>query len=258
MGIHLTVISYPRTIHPMFEAVARAANYRLDEHKFVRCQEADGLRMAIKDNALIQDGRPDVSILDLVGHGRAGYFQLGDEPLVDGSTVHPALVEISRYVLPQHTTIRLLGCYTGVDSRGLEMLASTKQLLGREIVAASDILQPWHFGEKGLKEGVRLMSSIPRGYKSLTDEPLRPSDPQSQEDAWPWIGYLPKGYEVIGRAHAAPKIDFSIHHGGAKFVFGAERRLVLLEDKPGQPPLLLQWNEPGPVPQPTGLLTLKG
>ncbi|MBZ4416191.1 hypothetical protein [Myxococcus sp. RHSTA-1-4] len=253
MGIHLTVISYPHTRHPMFEAVARAANNQLTAHKFVRCQKGSELRMAIKNSAVLGDDlRPRVTLLDLVGHGRAGYFELGDDVLVDGTRISAAVEELD-HVLPRQATIRFLGCMTGTESTGLQMHKTLVKVLKREVLVATAALQPHHFGETGFKEDFRHLLSSGAREEAVRAFLPRP-EPGAQEAAAPWSKVLPEGYEVVGRGHTAATVDFSIHHGGSTFTFAGNRQLVLVEDTPGQSPLLFQWNRSEAVPEPMVLL----
>ncbi|NOK37611.1 DUF4347 domain-containing protein [Corallococcus exercitus] len=162
MGIHLTVISYPQTIHPMFEAVALAANNQSSEHRFARCQNGGGLRLAIANSKPRgRDGRPDVSVLDLVGHGRAGYFKLGDEILIDNGKIRSGAVRELNDLLPRGATVRFLGCLTGDEDSGLQMFKEVVGALQQRIAVSTDVLQPWHFGQTGLLDDYRhlLLSS---------------------------------------------------------------------------------------------------
>ncbi|NPC45935.1 DUF4347 domain-containing protein [Corallococcus exiguus] len=153
MGIHLTVISYPQTIHPMFEAVALAANNQSSDHKFARCQNGSGLRLAIANSRPRGPERlPDVSVLDLVGHGRAGYFKLGDEILVENGRIRSSVVRELNDLLPRATTIRFLGCLTGAEDTGLQMFNDVKQVLKQKIAVSTGVLEPWHFGQTGLSD----------------------------------------------------------------------------------------------------------
>ncbi|MFP2895237.1 DUF4347 domain-containing protein [Corallococcus sp. 4LFB] len=175
MGIHLTVISYPRLIHPMFEEVASAANNQSDEHKFVRCQDGNGLRLAIKNSKPRgPDERPEVSVLDLVGHGRPGYFKLGDEVLIDDGKIESDVIRELNELLPPDATVRFLGCLTGTEDTGLRMFSAVRKVLQQKIAVSTDVLHPWHFGQTGLVDtyrGLLLSSDVQEAATSLAEPP---------------------------------------------------------------------------------------
>lgn len=252
MGIHLTVVSYPSTLHPMFEAVASRANNQLPDHQFVRCQRREGLHGAIMKAAPIRNLRADVSCLDLVGHGSAGYFELGDEPLASGSRISRELSEL-KAILPSTATVRLLGCLTGSQDKGLTLLEAVSGELALEVVVPLDVLTPDHFGQTGLKDNFApLLSSQTAGVgrQALrTAARAVPVPPQAVIDAAAsWVPRLPAGYEVIKRAHAAAVVDFRMYYEGVKVTFACDCQLVLVDDQPGQAPLLFRWSSPKPVP----------
>ena len=150
--MHLTLISYPRSMDPRLEAAAFAARPDPAPHPksrvFGRCQHPAQLR------ELLASHRRRVRLLDLVGHGRPGTLHLGSGPAV---TPDPGswslLAGLDPYLHPQ-AELRLLGCATGTGQEGFEVLRGVSALLGRPVWGTVSLLYSADWGELGLKEEV--------------------------------------------------------------------------------------------------------
>jgi hypothetical protein len=248
MSRHLTIISYPPSLDPFLEGVAFAANNRLPEDEFVRCENSDSLEDILMDGQLLDAAlQTDIRQLDLVGHGSSGYFKLGGKPLFSETTDSSKVLAQLDRLLPLDAQVRILGCLTGFEQKGLRMLKDlSKALRGREVIGTTAVIKASHFGEGGLKQSfLQLISS--RSAKPVLKPGPGTLKEEDKDAAARWLELLPGHYEAIGRGRPLAKVDFLIPFAKAKITVACDHQLIYVEDQPGADPMLYQWNKPGPV-----------
>lgn len=198
--MHLTLISYPRSMDPRLEAAAFAARPDPAPHPksrvFGRCQHPAQLR------ELLASHRRRVRLLDLVGHGRPGTLHLGSGPAV---TPDPGswslLAALDPYLHPE-AELRLLGCDTGTGREGFEVLRGVSALLGRTIWGTVSLLYSADWGELGLKEEVArglLVSSA--GLEAPVTKRRRFGDPPGEGPT----SRRPRGVPASGPPESEPR-----------------------------------------------------
>jgi hypothetical protein len=257
MGRHLTVISYLGAMDPLFEEIAFKAQPQ-GPHAFIRCQRVYQL------HDLVMGAGRNLDRLDLVGHGSPSSFWLGEERLLGIGSEPPEVLKKLGAELPAGAEVRLLGCFTGVGEEGQTLLQSTSTVLdGRTVHGTTARIEPRHFGATGLREDfLALHSSNEEGIAGPTtgshadkDLSLNPHlshllavDESDQEVALVWKTYFPAGYQPLGRGRPLARSNFTFQFHGARVTFACDCRLVLIEDTPEKPPLLMGWSKPEPVP----------
>ncbi|MFP2926226.1 DUF4347 domain-containing protein [Pyxidicoccus sp. 3LG] len=149
MATHLTVVSYKEKMEPLFSSIYRL----LDEdpsHRFEFCQDWRELP------ELILRAGFNVDLLDLVGHGSPGFFELGDKTFIENGALTDAQAKMFRSfdsipLLPKHAEIRFLGCETGANEIGLKLLKSlSKEVGGRKVSGTIVELLSTDFSNWGL------------------------------------------------------------------------------------------------------------
>jgi hypothetical protein len=150
--MHLTIISYPSTLTPVFEDAAR----RMDgfthprQNSVDRCQRPVQLVQAVANVATLYG---KVSLLDLFGHGRPGVLVLGDGGGGE-MTVEEVLPLVAGYLQPD-AQVRLLGCETGLGEPGHAMLCRISAALGgRTVWGTNSPISGYDFGPDGFLEEV--------------------------------------------------------------------------------------------------------
>jgi hypothetical protein len=244
MRRHLTVIAYPQELDLMFEHVAFAARSIPDVELFVRCQT--GLQL---DDCVMNAG-PDLTHLDLVGHGSANDFWLGNERLLaSGQKPHPVFAMLHER-LPKGAEVRLLGCLTGISETGMEMLGAVSRVMpDKKVFGTTTVLYPSDFGERGLSpsfEALYLISS----RDDVRPEALNRVEVPTEEElkaASKWAQDFP-GYQPLGRKRPLARTGFSCHFKGAQVSFACNGWLVQIEDASGLAPLLLRWSNTAMLP----------
>lgn len=257
MGRHLTVISYLGAMDPLLEEISLKVQPQ-GPHAFVRCQRANQL------HELVMAAGRNIDRLDLVGHGSPSSFWLGEDPLLElGREPAEALKKLGAE-LPAGSEVRLLGCFTGVGEEGRTLLQSTATALnGKTVHGTTARIEPRHFGPTGLREDFRALHSSKEegiaspatGSNAEKDLQLSPHlshllsvDESDQEAALVWKTYFPAGYQPLGRGRPLARSNFTLQFHGARVTFACDCRLILIEDTPEKPPLLMGWSKAEPVP----------
>jgi hypothetical protein len=198
-----------------------------------------------------QEGGDALRQLDLVGHGKQTHFLMGDVPLLEsGKEPHRAFKRL-KGVLPKKAEVRILGCLTGYQDEGLKMIqAASAALEGRKVVGTTIPLHDYDFDEGGLSGDFGHLIG-PDGQP-----PAQPQDAVRSmleggelDTASKWQQFLPAGYQVIGRGEPLAVKDASVSREDATISFACDGHLVLIEDEPRRPPLLLQWHSSAPPPR---------
>ncbi|MBN1204922.1 MAG: DUF4347 domain-containing protein [Myxococcaceae bacterium] len=148
MSTHLTVISYCQVMQPLFEGIILRVRPG-GSHEVIRCQRGADLYEKI-----LNFGRDEITLLDLVGHGGEDHFHFGDDKEFVKSGQEPP-VELKNLdgILPKDARIRLLGCKTGAGKQGLAMIqAVSRALNGREVFGVTTYLSAVDFDETGMPE----------------------------------------------------------------------------------------------------------
>jgi hypothetical protein len=162
--MRLTFVSYPAEVDSFFEDVCARLRWS-DGHRYFRVKSAEGLLAHAVSEALIRD----ISCIDVVGHGEAGYLRLGEVPLFHRRRAHFALGALPRRAQRRglaDTVFRFLGCQVATDD-GWELHPKdslrwlSEQLDGRTVFAPTCGVEVGDFDENGFtaQAAAGLMSS---------------------------------------------------------------------------------------------------
>jgi hypothetical protein len=245
MSQHLTVISYQRQMNLFLEKVALTVRPQ-GEHRIIRCQDPLDLPGLVR-----QAGGQETLLLDLVGHGgEEENFKMGDAILLENGKQPPSMFTDLGGILPRAAEVRLLGCYTG----RLVQTASAA-LNGRDVSGTPELLWADDFDEKGLSQRCALITTkkLSNGsFHRITEFQVAEED---QEAARRWQRLLPEGYRLARRGDPLVLADARHVVGDARITVALARRLVLIEDDPQRPPLVLEWSRAASPPPLQGLLS---
>ncbi len=161
-SLHLIIISYPSRLDAHLEEIARKVARGVSEARVVeRAQRSSDLRFLIRRWHLRDR---DVRTVDLVGHGSAGRFKLGDEILFDSDGRGLEVIEELTPWLSPRASLRLLGCDVANHARrpqgtwdGSALLAKLAGRLGagRRVLAPTGPLYSSDYDDHGLTRRAR-------------------------------------------------------------------------------------------------------
>lgn len=157
--LHLIIVSYPSRLDATLEQIAHSLARGANDGRVVeRAQRPADVRFLIK---LWHFRGHEVRTVDLVGHGGAGRFKLGDELLFASDGTGLERVEGWKPFLSEHATLRLLGCTValpgkkGRDGRALLRQLDARLGAGRRALAPTRMLRPADYLTGRLSTGAR-------------------------------------------------------------------------------------------------------
>ncbi|MFP2960670.1 hypothetical protein ACLEPN_23335 [Myxococcus sp. 1LA] len=163
--MNLTIISYTKVLDRHYENIALKVSQLVlpPRSAFARFQKgAENFRLALRSPQLTTiGGKLEIEFLDLVGHGTSNKdFKLGDDFLIRDQKIESSFAQILNYYLSPKTQIRLLGCVTGTEIPGLEMLRAVSSALGNRVVfGTTNIVHADDFDINGLRSSYTSLTS---------------------------------------------------------------------------------------------------
>lgn len=151
--MRLTFVSYPSEVDSFFEDVCKRLRWN-EGHRYFRVKSEVGLLNHAISEALTRD----ISCIDVVGHGNAGYLQLAaDAPLFHRRRGHFSLGALPARAQSRglcDTAFRFLGCQVAADD-GWELHPRdclrwlSGHLDGRTVFAPTQHVEVGDFDENG-------------------------------------------------------------------------------------------------------------
>lgn len=163
MTIHVLVTS-SNGKDPEARAVRRLVSPRPPAFQLLCCSSPVGLVPALRNAVL--SARQKIGLLDLHGHSGPGVHYLGRQILFKHGNTDLKIAEDIGMFLTDDARIRLLGCNSGAEERGRDLLRSLQRAFGKSRVVYGAIRNIWadeDFDWNGFKSALEdkwLFSSI--------------------------------------------------------------------------------------------------